>query len=85
MPQARSKYITVWEQVKTLGKCSVVAETRFHQRIKKAIVKRKDEDLAFKLECAENGTKYKLKSRLDPKNNMVLVFTLEKVLGANDL
>lgn len=48
-----SRYQPIWDQLKAEGKCCIVAHTCLHKRIKKAVIKRKDEDLAFKLLLSE--------------------------------
>lgn len=85
MVQARSRYAVVWDTLKASKKCSIKAEVRFHARIKKAIVKRKDEDLIFKLECADNKIKFKLKCNSDKEDVTILQFSLIRVYGVNDL
>lgn len=85
MPQVRSRYAAIWEQVKATGKCEVAAQPKYHARIRKAVTKRKDEDLAYKLECAEANTKFKLKCSVRGDASTILVFTLTKVIGVDDL
>ena len=50
-----SKYYPIWEKLKKELRCDVAAVPALHARIKKAVVKRKDRDLAFKLYIADQG------------------------------
>lgn len=85
MAQPRSRYAVVWDTLKATKKCSIKAEVRFHARIKKAVAKRKDEDLIFKLECADNKIKFKIKCITDKEDVTILMFSLVRVYGVNDL
>ncbi len=52
-----SKYQPIWNALKVQGEVSIVAFPILHKRIRKAVIKRKDEDLGFKLELSE-ASKY---------------------------
>lgn len=43
------QYEPVWNQIKLIGKCEISAHKAYHRRIKKALRKEKDQDLAYKL------------------------------------
>ena len=49
-----SKYQPIWDALKSQGKVSLVAFPILHKRIRKAVIKRKDEDLGFKLMLSES-------------------------------
>ncbi len=57
---APSKYQPIWDQLKAEGESRIVAPLPFHARIKKAVIKRKDKDLGFKLELSEQCKYVKL-------------------------
>jgi hypothetical protein len=47
------QYEPVWQAIKTNLMCDISAHRAYHRRIIKAVVKEKDMDLGFKLECTE--------------------------------
>ena len=49
-----SRYQPIWDQLKAEGKCCIVAHPVLHRRIKKAVIKRKNEDLGYKLLLSES-------------------------------
>lgn len=69
------QYQPVWEQIKSQGFCEISAHRAYHLRIKKAVVKEKDMDLLYKLQCSESNppTVAKLRSR---QKGSVIRFTL---------
>lgn len=82
MPRVRSRYAEIWEQVKKHGYCTVTTAERYHKRLRKAVIKRKDEDLVYKLECAEVGTRYTLATAVAGAE---ITFTLTRNYGVQDL
>ena len=55
------KYQPIWKKLKDSKKVSIVADKRMHARIKRGVIKEKDEDLAFKVETDQiYGKTYKL-------------------------
>ncbi len=79
-----SKYQPIWNQLKAEGICRIVASPLLHRRIKKAVIKRKDEDLGFKLTLAETGKYAKLNVTIE--GNTVIFsltyYTLFDSIGA---
>lgn len=69
------QYQPVWEQIKATGSCIISAHRAYHMRIKKAVVKEKDADLLYKMQCLELNppTVAKLKSK---QKGSVISFTL---------
>lgn len=47
------QYEPIWLQIKLDSHCEISAHRAFHRRIIKAVVKEKDMDLGYKLECTE--------------------------------
>lgn len=47
------QYEPIWNQIKTESYCEISAHRAYHRRIIKAVVKEKDLDLGYKLECSE--------------------------------
>jgi hypothetical protein len=47
------QYEPVWIAIKTQSHCEISAHRAYHRRIIKAVVKEKDMDLGYKLECTE--------------------------------
>jgi len=58
-----SRYLPIWTKLKTENKVSVAIPQPLHRRLIKAVIKRKDEDLAYKFLLSEacSGRKAKLK------------------------
>lgn len=46
-------YAPIWSELKSKQSCEITAHKTVHARIKKALRKEKDEDLAYKFECGE--------------------------------
>ena len=55
-----SKYQPIWNQLKQKHIVSLVAPPIIHKRIIKAVIRRKDLDIAYKFECAELHKRAKL-------------------------
>lgn len=55
MTTAVSRYQVVWDTLKQKGTVKLSAPTLAHKRLKRAVIKRKDLDLGFKLETAEKN------------------------------
>jgi hypothetical protein len=80
---APSKYQPIWNQIKQQGSCKIVAPTILHRRIIKAVIKRKDEDLGFKLLTSEAYKKAKLTYKRDGNTiHFVLTYYPVYQLGA---
>lgn len=80
-----SKYYPIWQVLKSDGVCKITADVRLHARIKKAIIKRKDEDIKFKALCDEsNGFPARLDIKFDGET---IIFTLiyKKNVSITDL
>jgi hypothetical protein len=56
-----SSYQPIWDTLKREGKVRLAAPTVLHTRIFNAVRKRKNIDLAYKLECAEQFKEAKLR------------------------
>lgn len=69
-----SQYQPAWNKLKREGKVRLVAAPEMHERIWNAIRKRKNRDLGFKLECAEQ---YKSASLTRSSEGNVLTIQLE--------
>lgn len=48
------QYQPIWNQIKRDGFCDVSTHRQWHARVKKAVIKEKDMDLGYKLECSEH-------------------------------
>lgn len=75
-----SKYQPLWDAIRTSkSKCaSIVALPVHHKTIIKAVIKRKDKDLAFKQECLDAGFSYIL-SYTTVENRIDFKLTKNKV------
>jgi hypothetical protein len=68
-----SRYQPIWDALKAQGQCRIVAPLPLHRRIIKAVIKRKDEDLGYKLELSEKYKKAKLAYKIEGNT---ITFTL---------
>ena len=50
-----SRYSCIWVRLKAEQHIKLKAPAKAHPRLKRAIIKRKDLDLGFKLECSEQN------------------------------
>lgn len=80
-----SIYQPLWETLKLHGHAEVLADTRHHKRIKKAVIKRKDIDLAYKLTVAEENKRAVLHFKICPTDPRKILITLTKVTGWRNL
>lgn len=55
-----SRYSSIWEAIKRDLKCQITSPAPLHKRVIKGVIRTKDEDIAFKLQCAEKAKKYRL-------------------------
>lgn len=80
-----SKYAAIWAKLKSTGKCRLVSDPSIHRRIIKAVIKRKDEDLVYKMLLAEENKKGRLAYTID-NNELIFVLTLKPIeITINDL
>lgn len=80
-----SIYQPVWDALKLHGQTEILADPRHHKRIKKAIIKRKDIDTAYKLQVSEENKKAILEFWVDTKEPNKLNIKLTKVTGWRNL
>lgn len=50
-----SRYEIIWIKLKQLGEVEIAAPASHHARLRKAVIKRKDRDLGYKLQIAERN------------------------------
>lgn len=79
---AKRKYQEIWEQIKAKGKCELVTHTAWHPRVKKAVLKEKDNDLGFKLMMGEEYKRARLKVE---SIGAKMIFTLITSIGLGDI
>ena len=82
MSERTSRYDAIWEKLKKDGKAVVSAHPILHARISKAVKKRKNLDLAFKV--ANNLDSFRLVISTDEKNPNLLIFRLKAKIGIFD-
>ncbi len=69
------RYTSLWEELKTNKKLVLAVPPRLQKRIIKAVIRTKDTDIWFKLECAEAGYRYKIEYAQESAR---VTFTLKK-------
>lgn len=77
-----SMYSPIWERIKKDDYCRITAPTPLHKRIIKAVIKRKHEDLAFKLLLSERGKRARISHSV---KGTVIEFRLTYSIGLEDL
>lgn len=77
-----SRYLPIWNELKDKKKCRLVAPITLHPRIIKAVKKRKDRDIAYSYQLAENCQKAKLHFK---SNGNVIEITLHISIGLSEL
>lgn len=55
-----SQYLPIWNRLKQTGQATIVADPRLHRRLIKAVQARRDRDLAFRHQVAEDGKKHRI-------------------------
>lgn len=87
MPQPKIKtkqrlYQPIWEHIKEKGYCNITSPKETHRRIIKAVIKEKNNDLAFKVLSAEKWKWNKLQYEIQ---GSLIKFTLTHSVGEYDL
>jgi len=72
-----STYQPIWEALKREGKVRLVSNPAIHARLFNAVKKRKNKDLAYKLECADQFKDAKLIRSTDPDHPNILILELK--------
>jgi hypothetical protein len=80
----KRKYQTLWEEIKLKGVCVIrPANTtpQLFKCIKKAVIKEKDLDLAYKFEMDDRRTKLEI----ERSDSGIITFRLKKGIGLEDV
>ena len=77
-----SRYKPIWDTLKKNGTATVVTNPCLHRRIKKAVIRRKDEDLAYKFMLSESHKRAKLSTRIEGN---AIIFTIRFLPYLNSL
>lgn len=75
-----SQYQPTWDQLKKTGKVRLVADPKHHERIWNALRKRKNRDLGFKLQVAEQFKEAYL-TRSSNQNILTITLVYKASLG----
>jgi hypothetical protein len=78
----KSKYAPIWEQLKATGVCRITAPIEHHKVIIHMLQKRRDRDIAFKYQLAENGMKHQIPYEIQ---GTIVTFRLKKIVTINGL
>lgn len=82
----KSSYESIWQKLKADGYCEVRAPVVIHARIKKAVTKRKDLDIAYKVLLEHEEHKIaRLKFSKHKEDETIICMTLRKYVGINNL
>lgn len=69
------QYTPIWNEIKINGCCDISTHRAYHKRVIKAVVKEKDLDLGYKLECTERYPPVQAVLR-SSRSGSVIKFTL---------
>ena len=81
-PPKQSRYLPIWNKLKTEKLCRITAPAIYHKTIVKMIKNRRDKDLGYKLECAEKRTHEQIQWSVE---GTVITFKLIRKLRPRDL
>lgn len=76
------KYETAWKTLKEKQIVRIAAHPAVHARILKAVIKEKDMDVVYKLQCADDCKRAIINHR---HNGGELVITMKHTIGLSDL
>ena len=76
-------YQPIWETLKKNHVCKLAAAPELHKRIKKAVIKEKYNDTAFKVECEVRGIFLEL--HIESKQGMLTFRLIRSKIGIGDL
>ncbi len=72
----RSRYSPIWETLKVNGECRITATPALHPRIIKAVIKRKNVDIAYKHTLLSESIPKKAKLQYHIQGSLI-TFTLD--------
>ena len=81
-PPTVSKYLPVWNKLKTEKLCKITAPVIYHRTIIKMIKNRRDKDFAYRFQQSELGVYEQIKVEV---NGTVITFKLKRILRLGDL
>lgn len=81
-PPKVSRYLPVWNKLKTEKICKLTAPVIYHRTIIKMIKNRRDKDLAYRFQQSELGIDEQIKVTVD---GTVITFKLKRILRLGDL
>ena len=77
MTQPPSKYLPIWNQLKTTKSCRITAPIPYHRTIIKMVKNRRDDDTGYRFELAERGLTHEIKTAV---KGTVITFTLKEIV-----
>lgn len=77
-----SKYLPIWNQLKSKKTCRITAPTVYHKTIIKMLKNKRDDDLGYRYQLAENGKTHRIGINV---KGTVITFTLIESVTVNGL
>jgi len=77
-----SKYLPIWNQLKSTKTCRITAPIQYHRTIIKMVLNKRDDDLAYRYMLAEVGKTHKITTKT---NGTVIEFTLREIVTIRGL
>lgn len=72
-----SKYLPIWNRLKSEKICMITADIRYHKTIIKMVKNKRDDDLAYRFELSERGLTHEIKTTV---SGTVITFTLREIV-----
>lgn len=79
---AKRKYQEIWERIKEHGRCELAVSKPYQPRVKKAVIKEKDNDVGYKFLL---GEQYKKATLEITTQGSKMIFRLTTSLGLGDI
>lgn len=82
MAHLPSKYLPIWNQLKTTGGCRITAEIKYHATIIKMVKNKRDDDIGYRYGLAESGKTHRI---LVAVTGSVITFRLKEYITVNGI
>jgi hypothetical protein len=77
------KYEAIWEELKRAGRCEIRAHPKMQPRVKKAVIKEKYNDIAYKVLLDEKEAT--IETFVKEEDEELMVFVLHQTITVEDL
>jgi len=81
-PPKISRYLPLWNRLKTHKVCAITAHPKFHKTIIKMVKNRRDKDFGYRFMQGELGIREQIKATVD---GSIVTFKLKRMYGLGDI